>query len=506
MKLSHKGHRGLLAALGLSTMHIAVPSIGAEGSITIALPSEPTSVDACDDSTNQNARVLRGNVVEGLTRLDPNAGGQALPLLATEWSRVDDNNWLFTIREGVTFHDGAPLDAEAVVFGINRIMNADLNCNTLPLIKTPTKASVEGPMVVKITTEAPDPMLPARMAYLDLPSPNTPLTTKSDTPIGTGPYIFASREPGQSIVLEASDSYWGDAVDFQTVTYVWRGEPTIRASMVKTGEADIAIDIPFHEAEGQPNAQEYSTNSVFFIRPMMQKPPLDDLRVRQALAHAIDKETLTEVLMENSATPTAQLVSPLINGNIPGYEGLSYDLDKAKALLAEAKAAGVPVDTSIELISRTDLFSGVNEVSQAIQQMLQEAGFTVNLVSVDSVAWSPWARKPDSLTQPVNLLTVTHDNVSGDASLSFPTYFGTAARLSMASDTSQDEKLAEAGTLTDPTARTDAYRAIAQHAYEQQIILPIAALQSRLLTSDKVSYQANGFTDIEIHLADVKRK
>jgi peptide/nickel transport system substrate-binding protein len=506
MTKSKNTHLAALAALGLSTVLGTLAAHAAEGAITIALPSEPTSVDACDDSTNQNARVLRGNVVEGLTRLDPNAGGQALPLLATEWSRVDDNTWLFTLREGVTFHDGAPLTAEVAVFGINRMMNAELNCNTLPLIKTPTKASVESEMVVRITTETPDPMLPARMAYLDLPSPNTPLTAKSDTPIGTGPYKFVSREPGQSIVLEASDTYWGDAVDFQTVNYVWRGEPTIRASMVKTGEADIAIDIPFHEADGQPNTQEYSTNSVFFIRPMMQKPPLDDLRVRQALAYAVDKQTLTEVLMENSATPTAQLVSPLINGNIPDYQGLGYDLDKAKALLAEAKADGVPVDTPIGLISRTDLFSGVNEVSQAIQQMLQEAGFTINLVSVDSVAWSPFARKPDSLTQPVNLLTVTHDNVSGDASLSFPTYFGTAARLSMASDTAQDAALAAANTLDDPKARAEAFRAIAEHAYEEQIILPIAALQSRLLTSDKVAYEANGFTDIEIHLADVKRK
>jgi len=496
--------RNGLAGLALSTA-LGVPALAAEGEIILALPSEPTSVDACDDSTNANARVLRGNVVEALTQLSPDAGGEVMPLLATEWTRVDDNNWLFTLREGVTFHDGEPLDAEAAVYGINRIMNAELNCGTLPLIRTPTTASVESDMVVRLTTEDPDPILPARMAYIDLPSPSTPLDAKSDHPVGTGPYKFVSRDPGQSIVLEASDDYWGEPVDFARATYVWRSEPTIRASMIKTGEADIAIDIPFHEAQGQPNAQEYSTNSVFFIRPMLQKPPLDDLRVRQALAHAIDKDLLTEVLMENSATPTAQLVSPLINGYIPDFTGLPYDPEAARALLAEAGADGVPVEARIELISRTDIFSGVNEVSQAIQQMLQEVGFNVNLVSVDSVAWSPWARKPDSLTQPVNLLTVTHDNISGDASMSFPTYFGTEARLSMADDEALNERLLAANALVGDE-RTEAYRAIAQEAYDMQIILPIAALQSRLLTSDKVSYEANGFTDIEIHLADVKRR
>ncbi|WP_330999215.1 ABC transporter substrate-binding protein [Oryzicola mucosus] len=479
-------------------------ALAAEGSIVLVLPSEPTSVDACDDSTNANARVLRGNVVEGLTRLDPKTG-QVEPLLATEWKRVDDKTWLFTLRPDVKFHDGASLNAEAVAFGINRSMNADLVCQTLSLFKTKTTASIESDMVVKIVTEDADPILPARIAYIDLPSPATPPAAKTDTPIGTGPFKFAGRDIGQSITLAANETYWDGAPDFAEAKYVWRSEPTIRASMIKAGEADIAIDIPFHEAEGLPNAQEYATNSVFFLRPMLRKPPLDDLRVRQAVNAAIDKDTLTEVLMDHSGVPAQQLVSPLINGNIPDFAGTAYDLDRAKALIAEAKAAGVAVDTPIELIARSDLFSGINEVSQAIQQMLQEAGLKVNLKPVDSAAWSPWARKPDSLEQPANLLTVTHDNISGDASLSFPNYFSSGGRLSMANDTALDEKLAKAATLVGDE-RTAAYRDIAKAAYGEEIIIPVAALQSRLLTSDKVSYEANGFTDIELHLADVKKK
>ncbi|WP_011581284.1 MULTISPECIES: ABC transporter substrate-binding protein [Chelativorans] len=490
----------LLGAQAALAMAMA-PAFAAEGSITLALPSEPTSLDACDDSTNANARVLRGNIVEGLTRLDPQTG-VVQPLLATEWTRADDNNWLFTIRPGVTFHDGAPLDAEAVVFGINRSMNPDLVCQTLSLFANKTTASVESEMVVRITTETPDPILPARIAYIDLPSPATPANAKTDTPIGTGPYQLGSREIGQSIVLNAYAGYWGDAPAIATATYLWRSEPTIRASMVKTGEADIAIDIPFHEAEGAPNAQEYSTNSVFFLRPMLRKPPLDDVRVRQAVAAAIDKVTLTEVLMERSGKPTDQLVTPLINGNVPDFAGVPYDVEKAKALLAEAKADGVPVETPIALIARTDLFSGSTEIAQALQQMLQQAGFTVTLEAVDSVAWSPWARKPDSLTQPVNLLMSAHDNISGDASLSFPNNFGSGGRLSMADDADLDARLAAAAVLSGD-ARTAAYRDIAREAYAEHIVIPVAELQSRLLLSDRVNYQSNGFTDIELHLSEV---
>jgi peptide/nickel transport system substrate-binding protein len=236
---------------------------------------------------------------------------------------------------------------------------------------------------------------------------------------------------------------------------------------------------------------------------MLQKPPLNDLRVRQAVAAAIDKQTLTEVLMDHSGSPTDQLVTPLINGNIPNYAGIPFDTDKAKSLLAAAKADGVPVDTPITLVARSDLFSGASEVDQAIQQMLEDAGFKVVLKPVDSVAWSAWARKPDSLTQPVNLLTSAHANMSGDASLSFPNFFTSKGRLGVANDKELDSQLA-AAAVAGGDARTQAYRGAAKRAYDQEIVIPIAVLDSRLLTSAKVSYQANGFTDMELHLADVR--
>jgi peptide/nickel transport system substrate-binding protein len=238
---------------------------------------------------------------------------------------------------------------------------------------------------------------------------------------------------------------------------------------------------------------------------MLQKPPLNDLRVREAVAAAIDKQTLTDVLMSQSGQPTDQLVTPLINGNIPGYQGISFDLDKAKSLLAAAKADGVPVDTPITLVARTDLFGGAAEVEQALQQMLEDAGFKVTLKPVDSVAWSPWARKPDSLNEPVNLLTSAHANMSGDASLSFPNFFSSHGRLGLADDKQIDSGLAKAAMATGD-ARTAAYRDVAKRAYDQQIVIPVAVLENRLLTSDKVTYEANGFTDMELHLADVRRR
>ena len=492
-----------LAAQAISWLAMGT-ALGADGAITLAFPAEPTSLDACDDSSNINARVLKGNVVEALTQLNPNGGGVE-PMLATEWQQVDDTTWLFTLRSGVAFHDGAKLDAQAVVTSINRTLNPDLACQNLGLFSNKTTAAVDSDMVVRVTTETPDPILPARLAYLDISSPATPAGEKSNNPIGTGPYQITGHEFGQSITMSANPAYWGPAPAIGEATYVWREEATIRASMIKTGEADVAIDIPYHEAEGAANAQQYTTNAVFFLRPMLVKEPLSDVRVRQAVAAAIDKQTLTDVLMEHSAVPTGQLVTNLINGNIPGYTGEAFDLEKAKSLIADAKADGVAVDTPITLVARSDLFAGTDEVAQALQQMLQDAGLTVTVLPVDSVAWSPWARKPDSLTQPVNLLMSAHDNISGDASLSFPNNIGSGGRLSMNTDPEMDAALAAAATMSGEE-RTNAYRAAATKAYAEKIVIPIAELQSRLLLSDRVEYQANGFTDVMLHLADITLK
>ena len=156
------------ACLGsVAVLATTIPGAAADIAIVLALPAEPTSLDVCDDSSNVNARVLKGNVVEALTRLDP-AAGEVLPLLATTWTRADTNNWLFTVRPGVKFHDGAPLDAKAVAASINRTLNPDLACQNIGLFSNKTTAAAESDMVVRLTTENPDPILPARIAYSDL--------------------------------------------------------------------------------------------------------------------------------------------------------------------------------------------------------------------------------------------------------------------------------------------------------------------------------------------------
>jgi peptide/nickel transport system substrate-binding protein len=474
----------------------------ANGSVVLALPMEPTSLDPCDDSTNANARVIRDNVVQALTALNPGTGAVG-PLLATSWTHPEPRTWLFTIRPGVTFQDGSPLNAAAVAFGINRAMDPKLVCQTLSLFPTATSASVQSAMTVKIVTADPDPILPARMAYVDLPSPKTPKAGRTSTPIGTGPYKLTGHVIGQQITLAAYSGYWGPKPQVTKAKYVWRSEDTVRAAMAKTGEADIAMDLPAQDVTNDSQTEDFSENSTFFLRPLTTKAPLNDVRVREALAYAIDKKKITSALMTRTGTPTDQLVTKLINGFIPNYTGRQFDLAKAQSLLAQAKAAGVPTDTPIQLIAEQNLFPGSDEVAQALQQMLQTAGFKIQLRTVEAAAWSKYLRKPDSLTEPVNIMMVTHDNISGDASLSYPNYFGNSGHVSGLDNDAVQSALLKAATLSGP-ARAAAYQAIARTAYDDlQAIVPIAELRGLLMLSNRVHYQANGFTNLEVKLSDI---
>jgi peptide/nickel transport system substrate-binding protein len=472
------------------------------GPVVIALPDEPTSVDPCDDSTNANARVLQGNIVQALTEVNP-TNGVVQPLLATSWVQQDPTTWLFTLRKGVTFQDGSPLDATAAAFGINRALNPKLGCQVASQFKTQTTATVQDAQTVKVVTAAPDPILPLRLSYIDLPSPKTPADSKTTTPIGTGPFQFVSRVIGQEIDVKQYSGYWGKKPSVTSARYLWRSEDSVRAAMTKTGEADLALDLPSQDVTDGPTTKQYPDNEVFFLRPSQTKAPFNDVRVREAVQYAINKAQLTSTLMQRTGKPTGQIVTSLVNGYVKGYSGPAFSVSQAKALLAQAKAAGVAVNTPIQLVTEVDLFPGSDEVSQAIQQELQAVGFTVTLKSVEAAEWSNYLRNPAAQSEPANLLMITHDNVSGDASFSFPLYFSSTGHLSMLDDTTIDSLLTQAAAASG-AARNTLYQQAASEIYGQQAaVTPVAELSGLMTLSNRVSYIPNGLTNLDLLLSDI---
>lgn len=477
-------------------------SSGGDRDLTIAIAVDPVSLDPCDTQDATNAVVLRTNVTESLTRIDPETG-EVVPFLAESWEQQDPATWRFALRQGVHFHDGTPFDAAAAATSINRVVEPELNCQNLDQFPYPITATAVDATTLEVVSETPDPILPMRISYADIGAPSTPAAEKTSQPIGTGPFRFAERVQGQSVTLTRNDEYWGGPAQATSVRYVYREEPSIRAGMARTGEADIAVPVSSQDATDDDRTREYNDNRVFFLRTSTEKAPFTDPRVRLAAQQAIDKETIVGSLMERTGTPTDQIVAATVNGHIDGFTGVPYDPEAAKQLLRAAEADGVDVRAPVDLVTRPDLFPGSDEVIQAIHQNLQSVGFTVDILSLDTDAWLQLLRSPFPPDQKATIVAISHDNVSGDASFSFPKYMASDGSNSTIRSPQIDALLAEAeGAASDERAALYQEAAALEYA-DVNAFLPIALQSKLLMLGPGIEYQPNSLTGVELTVADV---
>lgn len=495
----------LAAACGANNDAQANKNASADTSktLTIAIASDPTSLDPCDSQAVDGVGTLRRNVTESLTDLDPQTG-KVVPLLALSWRQDNPTTWTFKLRPNVKFQDGTPFNAAAAVFNVNRTMQPKLGCLNLGFIPDPITATAVDENTVRVITKGPDAILPSRISWIDMVSTKTPMTTKTSDPIGTGPYTFVNRTPGTSMEFKRFDGYWGSKPQAAAVKYIFRSEGQVRAATAKTGEAGIAIPLAEQDATKDDRTRSYSQSRVFFLRLDTDQAPLNDLRVRQAIGYAIDKDKIVGALMGKTGKPTDQMVTKSVNGYVPDYKGPAYDAGKAKSLIGEAQSAGVDTGKQIELISRNGLFPGSGDVLQAIIQNLKDVGLNLKLVELDNNAYRDKIHATHNSGQPVSAVAVSHDNALGDASFSFPKYLSSAGTVSTIRDARLDSLLKQASVAADD-ARASLYQQAALRAYQTDAaIVPVAEQFSLLLLNKGVEYQPNGLTGLELQASQVK--
>jgi peptide/nickel transport system substrate-binding protein len=512
LKLSHT----LAFAVGAAFMACAgaaAPALAAptDRAITVVLPTEPESLDSCDSQTAVNANVVKDNVYESLTKVSP-ADGSVIPLLAESWEN-EGNVWRFHLRQGVKFHDGSDFDAETAAANVIRsqagteFYSGKLACSNSQQFVAKVEAKAVDKYTLELSTEQPDPIMPLRMTYIEMGSKATQEQTDKIThPVGTGPYQFVERVQGQSVKLTRFDGYWGEIPDVKEVTYVYRTEAAVRASMIETGEAQLATAIRSEDATGDDRTVAYKDNRIFLIRVMTDKPPFNDVRVRRAVAHAIDREGITQALMGITGAPWFQMLGPQVNGFIPDFDNsqMSYDPEKSRQLLAEAKADGVPVETEFLIISRPDQLPNQTEVVQAIAQNLEEVGFKLQLLNLEGSAWLKYLRGPFPADQPATLHMVSHDNTSGDASFSYPRYIACGGVVSAHCNPKIDELLKQAD-VAEGEERARLYQEASRILLSEDVAMIGVAEQARLIRlGEGIKYEANPMTGIIIRIADIK--
>jgi len=397
--------------------------VPAKSDIVIAIPEEPPQLDwsDCGVGSRLNAPVCL-NTYEQLTRRNGRTGDLE-PLLAESWQQVDPNTWRFKLRQGVKFTNGVPMNAELVAWNLNFLTDPANKKLAIGTFGQQLKATVVDDYTIDVRTETPDPILPRRLAVTNIGEPTAiDADPNKQNMVGTGPYILKEWTHGERVVLLANPDYWGGEPPIKQVTFVWRAETAVRAAMLQAGEADIAAWLAPQDAGPVRTLSATIPETAFlFFDP---NPPLDDIRVRRAICTAIDRTALASQVFGGYATPARELITPDVlgyNANIPVFP---YDPEAAKALLAEAKAAGTPIDKQITIYGRTGIYANATEAMEAVTLWLQQIGLNVKLQMMEVSAWRDVNLGIPVPPDRVGIIQSSNGNELGDATFTVEQYFG----------------------------------------------------------------------------------
>ena len=438
---------GRIAAILLAGT-ISGQAAAQDDSVTVVLSEELDLVDPCMASRSNIGRVVLQNIAETVTELVPGQGLQ--PRLATSWEDMGDGTWRFTLQDGVTFHDGSDFTAEDVAHSIARTTGDGIVCEIGAKFFGGMKLTTEimDDLTIDITADPAQPILPLLMSTMTVVPAETAMNSFVDTPIGTGPYTFDEYNVGQNIMVSAFADYWGDAPAVQSATYVFRTDSAVRSAMVETGEADIAPNVAVQDATNAETDFSYPNSETVYLRIDHEIAPLDDVRVRQAMNYAIDREAFLGTVLADGTILATGMTPPSTIGYNQDLEPYAYDPERAQELLAEAAADGVPVDTEITMIGRTGNFGNVLETMEALHQMMQDAGFNVTLQMYEVAEWENFYSRPFAEDRGPTIVQAMHDNANGDPVFSMFFKYASEGLQSGVQDEKLDEMIANATAAT----------------------------------------------------------
>lgn len=377
----------LRVVLLLSTLVLAIPAF-AQTSLSIGMQQEPTVLDPTADATAAIDVMLAHNVYESLTVVDE--AGNVLPQLAKSWEISDDGlTYVFELVDGVTFHDGSAFDADDVIFAFERARAEDSVNPSAGIWSGIESVTAPDPLTVVITLAAPDAFFLFNLAQGDasIVAEET-VETNATEPVGTGPFRFDSWTRGDRLVLaKYPDHRNADDVQLDKVEFRFIADPASATAALLAEELDAFPGFPAPELieqfDADPRFQVVlgSTEGEVILALNNSRAPFDGLEVRQAVAHALDRDEIIAGAMYGRATPIGSFYPP----HGPAYIDLTgtypHDTEKAAALFEEAGLAGG------EVTLRLPPFPYATRSGEIIQAQLAEAGVTVN---VENVEWGFW--------------------------------------------------------------------------------------------------------------------
>jgi len=390
----------LAAATGL----FGSAAASAQDGLVMGMALEPPHLDPTAGAAAAIDEVVYANIFEGLTRIDAN--GQVQPALARSWTIADDGlTYAFELAEDVTFHNGEAFDASDVVFSLERAMAEDSVNAQKQLFDAIAGVEAEDPTTAVITLERPAGNLLFNLGWGDavIVDPASAATNKSE-PVGTGPFRFDRWVKGDRVEIVRNEDYWGEPVHLEEATFKFIPDPAAAVAAMMAGDVDAFANFPAPESmpqfEADPRFEVVigTTEGETILASNNGRAPFDDVRVRRALAHAVDPEAIIDGAMFGYGTPIGSHFAP----HHPAYVDLTglypHDPDRARELLAEAGAEG------LELTLKLPPPSYARRGGEIIQAQLAEVGIDAEIVPMQ---WAQWLEQVFS-GQDYDLTIVSH--------------------------------------------------------------------------------------------------
>jgi peptide/nickel transport system substrate-binding protein len=527
-----------IVALGLAGLLVGTAACGSDdngngnpgdnesgGTLVFGASADPVSMDGAYVSDGESLRVIR-QIFEGLVTTEE-GGTEVVPSLAESWETSEDGlQWTFSLREGVTFHDDTEFNADAVCFNFDRWYNftglqqsasvsyywqtvfggyaenesedlaeslyasceATDNTTATITLTSPSSSFLTGLTLPSFSIASPTALeqYEADKVSGSEDEPRFEGTFGTQHPIGTGPFKFESFDPGNRLVLSRYEDYWGEPANLERLIFRPIADGPARAQALQAGEIQAydgvdPADVERLRAEGYSILERPAFN-VGYVGFNTAKAPLDNLQIRQAIAHAINREAIVQANYPEGSEVATQFMPPELFGHaedVPTYE---YDVEKAKSLIADSGVTNLTLDFWFPTDVTRPYMPDPSANFQAMSADLEAAGFTVN---PQSAPWNPdYLAKVDSGDTGLRLLGWNGDFADPDNFVG--TFFRTKQPAWGPLEESIYSDLEAARVETDLETRTELYQAVNKKIMEFLPGLPYVHNKSFLVTAEGV--------------------
>ncbi|SOY89427.1 ABC transporter substrate-binding protein [Cupriavidus taiwanensis] len=477
---------GAVAVAG--ALGLALAGTAQAADLKLAMSSPPTSMDPHFYNLFSNINVSE-HIFDSLTKMDPDS--RIIPGLAESWKLVNNLTWEFKIRKGVKFHDGTELTAEDVIWSLDRPATIQ---NSPGKFDVYTKAIVNKKIIdkhtIQLTTSQPYPLMLNDLTSIFIVQKKATQGLGSDDfaqgkgMIGTGPFKFVSYARDDRVELVRNNDYWGNKPAWDKVTLRFIPNPATRLAALLSGDVQAIENVPtpdLPKVRNDPKLAFFSkiSHRVIYLYfdakrdkspyvttkegAPLDKNPLKDTRVRNAISMAINRQGIKDRLMEGLSEPTNNLVPPTLFGYNPNLKTVKYDPEGAKKLLAEA---GFPNGFGVTLHTPNNRYVNDEKIAQTIAQNLTRIGIATKVEGMPMATYSSkgikhewsfgllgWGAQTGEVSSPLRALLACEDSKKGFGTTNWGEYCNPKMdvvlekALSTVDDTERSKLLQEATAI-----------------------------------------------------------